>query len=134
MILTFGHRLSDSSNRISGYPTLSAADRRHGRGDAEQGVSGTQNLGGFDLDRRGKAHGRLEGVATGVARPEVPQAAAVEEFRPFRQEKAFATLRAFDERVRTSETTSDAKIAGKFHGAASSRWTCRPGRRAGVTP
>jgi hypothetical protein len=41
----------------------------------------------------------LEGIAASVAFPEVPDAALIDVFRPFRHEQAFVALRAWNVRA-----------------------------------
>ena len=63
--------------------------------------------------RRREANGRLEAVAAFFAAPQMAHAAAVEIFRPFRDEDVFAALAAFDDRPRAGEIRAPA--GAKFH-------------------
>jgi len=69
------------------------------------------------LGRFREADGGLEGVAAGLALPQMADAAFVDQFRPFRHEQAIAALRAFVLRAWVRGLCGAAGV--KVHGASS---------------
>src|SRR5450830_2013951 len=66
------------------------------------------------LSRLREVDGGLEGVAAGVAFPQMAHAAVIDQFRPFRHEQVVAALRAGD--LRTVAWGLYSAAAVKIHG------------------
>src|ERR1035441_8613065 len=76
------------------------------------------------LSRLREVDGGLEGVAAGVAFPQMAHAAVIDQFRPFRHEQVVAALRAGDLRAVAWGLCGAAAV--KIHRGASSKFIVAP--------